>query len=391
VKRMSWSRRKALGLVSAMPAALGAFPLEPREELLPFSDYQPTFRVDAQARNPRVKVFDLRRLESWKTPADEFFTFHQTSQPEPADVNAWRLRVSGFVKKSMSLSFLDLQRFPVVETAVTIECSGNSGHGTLMNGLVSNGVWRGYALAPLLQSCGVKPEAREVVFFGADTERERKWPAGGKQFTAPHGRSLFVQDALSGNVMLATHLNGELLSQAQGAPLRLIVPGWYGMTQVKWLHHIVVLDRRYEGQHMARNYHAVRQLEDEQDALLLETSISRTLLKSVVARVTRKFVSGKPVYTVSGAAWGGAHPLARVELRVDEGEWRQADIYEDGGQYAWSLWRIDWPNASPGAHTLVSRAVDIEGNLQPEREERNQTQFSAREDNAQWPRRIVIS
>lgn len=388
---MSWSRRKALGFVSALPAALAALPLEPGEELLPFADYSPEFRIDAQARNPRVKVFDLRRLDDWKTPAEEFFTFHQTSQPATPDLADWRLRIAGFVEKPVSLTFEDLRRLPVVETAVTIECSGNSGHSTLMNGLVSNGLWRGHALSPLLRSCVVKPDAREIVFFGADTEREGKWPASGKQFSVPHGRSLFVQDALDEKVMLATHLNGEPLSQAQGFPLRLIVPGWYGMTHVKWLHRIVVLDRRYEGRHMARNYHAVRQSEDSGPSLLLETSISRARLKSVVARVTRKSVSGRSSYTISGAAWGGAHPLARVEVRVDEEAWRAAEIHASGGEYAWSLWRLPWPEAGAGSHVIVSRAIDARGNIQPERGERGQTQFGAREDNSQWPRTIVIS
>ncbi|MCC6262134.1 MAG: molybdopterin-dependent oxidoreductase [Bryobacterales bacterium] len=380
-----------MGFVSAIPAALAALPLEPGEELLPFSDYSPEFRIDAQAHNPRVKVFDLRRLDDWKTPAEEFFTFHQTSQPTPPDLADWRLRITGFVENPASLTFEDLRRLPVVEAAVTVECSGNSGHSTLMNGLVSNGVWRGYSLSSLLRTCGVKQEAREVVFFGADTEREGKWPASGKQFSVPHGRSLFVQDALDEKVMLTTHLNGAPLSQAQGFPLRLIVPGWYGMTQVKWLHQIVVLDRRYEGQHMARNYHSVRQSEDSEAPLVLETSISRARLKSVVARVTRKSGSGQHAYTISGAAWGGVHPVARVEVRVNERAWRTAEIHASGGEYAWSLWRLPWPEAVAGTHTIVSRAIDAEGNMQPAREERGQTQLSAREDNSQWPRRIVIS
>lgn len=388
---MTLSRRKALRLVSAaVPAALAAMPLEEGEELVAFADYSPGFRTEAQARNPRVKVLDLRQLTQWKTPASEFFTFHQTTQPAPANMEDWRLRISGFVDRPAVFTFGDLLRQPAVETAVTIECSGNSGHSSLMNGLVSNGVWRGLALAPLLQACGVRPEAREVVFFGADTEKERKWPAGGREFTAPHGRSLFVQDALEGGALLATHLNGEPLTPAQGHPLRLIVPGWYGMTQVKWLHAIVVLDRRYEGQHMARNYHAVREAEHAGDPLVLETSISRNRLKSVVARVTRKTTGDGFAYTITGAAWGGTHPIARVEVRIDDGAWRPAEIYEEGNLYAWSLWRIPWPKPPAGEHILMSRAIDSQGAIQPEQAERSQTQFSAREDHSQWPRRIVV-
>lgn len=387
------SRRQTLGwltLASAQVAAqLAAQPVPPQDALLPFADYLPEFRIDAQARSPHVKVLDFRQLRDWQTPADQFFTFHQTQQPPQVDLSAWRFAVTGSVANSISLSFDDILQMPAAELPVTIECSGNSSQPRLMNGLVSNGVWRGPLLAPLLGRCGVLPEAREVVFFGADTERERKWPAGGREFTAPHGRSLFVQDALESGAMLATHLNGEPLSQAQGFPLRVIVPGWYGMANVKWLHRILVLDRRYEGQHMSRNYHAVRQA-GENDPLVVETSIARNRLKSVVARVVRKSVAGLPTYEVSGAAWGGPHPIVRVELRIDDHPWQTAQIDRQGSPHAWTLWRSPWEAATPGRHTLVSRAIDAKGNVQPERETLQQRQFSAREDHAQWPRLIDI-
>ena len=118
-----------------------------------------------------------------------------------------------------------------------------------MGGLLSNGVWTGVPLASLLKECGIKPEAREVVFLGADMETEKKWQAGNREFVAPHGRSIYVQDALNPEAMLAFHLNGQPLPAKNGFPLRLILPGWYGMTQIKWLSRIEVLDRRYEGQH----------------------------------------------------------------------------------------------------------------------------------------------
>jgi DMSO/TMAO reductase YedYZ molybdopterin-dependent catalytic subunit len=245
-----------------------------------------------------------------------------------------------------------------------------------MNGLVSNGAWSGVALAPLLRECGILPEAREVVFFGADVEKEAKWPAAGREYTAPHGRSLFVQDALESNAILATHLNGEPLTMEHGYPLRLLVPGWYGMAQVKWLNRIVVLDRRYEGRHMARNYHSLRQ---GGDGLVLETSIGRNRLKSVVARIEDNL-------SLHGAAWGGVHPIERVEVRADEQPWKEASIVERSGGEGWILWRFDWRGATPGVHTIVSRAIDSRGNIQPERSE----MVSAREDNSQWIRRVRI-
>ena len=261
--------------------------------------------------------------------------------------------------------------------AATIECSGNNGHPRLMNGLVSNGVWAGVELAPLLRDCGILPGAREVVFFGADVERERKWPAGDREFEAPHGRSIFIQDALDGGAILALRLNGRALSPEQGYPLRLIVPGWYGMTQIKWLNRIVVLDRRYEGRHMARNYHSIRNAPEN---LILETSISRMKLKSVVARVTRRLST----YMITGAAWGS--PVNRVQIQVDDGPWRDAAIIGKGTPHSWSLWQLPWKDASPGPHTIVSRAIDSQGRIQPVRSEFE----SAREDNSQWVRNLWL-
>jgi DMSO/TMAO reductase YedYZ molybdopterin-dependent catalytic subunit len=248
-----------------------------------------------------------------------------------------------------------------------------------MNGLVSNGVWTGPLLAPLLRDCGVLPEAREVVFFGADTERERKWPAGDREYSAPHGRSIFVQDALAEGPILATQLNGKPLPPDHGYPLRLVMPGWYGMTQVKWLNRILVLDRRYEGRHMARNYHSIH---TGGDGLVLETSISRNRLKSVVARVEGTALRCR----ISGGAWGGASGIDRVELQIDQQPWRRAPIYRKGDPHAWSLWEFEWTGAAPGKHTVTSRAVDAQGLVQPER-----SMFvSAREDNAQWTRTFAV-
>jgi DMSO/TMAO reductase YedYZ molybdopterin-dependent catalytic subunit len=387
---MKVSRRKVLHLAKAAPAAVVAGLFADAEELVDFADYSADFRIEAQERDPRVKVFDLRRLTEWTTSASEFFTFHQTAQPAPVHLRDWRLRISGCVDRPVALTFEDLQRRPLTEVAATIECAGNNRQPPLMNGLVSNGVWRGPALAPLLRSCGVQPEAREVVFFGADTERERKWPAAGQEFEAPHGRSLFVQDALDGGAILAIQLNGEALPPEHGYPLRLIVPGWYGMAHVKWLSGIAVLDRRYEGRHMARNYHAVRRSSGDGEALVLETSITRNRLKSVVARVTRRPSPDGFAYAISGAAWGGRNSIERVEVRIDSGPWLPAEIYEKGSPDAWSLWRVPWLNTRPGSHTIVSRAIDSRGAVQPDRAELARTQFSAREDHSQWPRRITI-
>src|SRR5262249_34472877 len=160
-----------------------------------------------------------------------------------------------------------------------IECSGNNGDPRLMNGLVSNAVWTGVALASILKECGVQPEAREVVFLGVDAEQEKKWEAGNATFLSPHGRSLFVQDPMIPDNLLAFGRRGGAPRRAQGSPLRPVMPGWYGVGRVRWLTRVEVIDRRYEGRHMARNYQSLRAVQSNGETLWLDTSISRTNLK----------------------------------------------------------------------------------------------------------------
>jgi DMSO/TMAO reductase YedYZ molybdopterin-dependent catalytic subunit len=358
--------------------------------LVPFSDYGPEFRVEAQSGNPRVKCFDLRRLSAWAPPSDEFFAFHQTQLPQASE-SAWRLRIGGLVHRPGEYSLPDLTgRNDRRESAVTVECSGNTSDPRIMNGLVSNAVWTGIPLVALLEECGVAPEAREVVFLGLDAEPDKKWEAGNAEYLSPHGYSIFVQDAQSPGPLLAYAMNGRPLSAEHGFPLRLILPGWYGMAQVKWLTRIEVIDHRYEGRHMARNYQSLRAVKTAAETLWLDTSISRNNLKSVVARVTRRRIDGSVAYRISGAAWGGAAPIQSVEIRIDDGAWRPARIYERHGDAAWLLWSFDWTGVTPGPHTLVSRAANTHGEIQPAREELRDRLVSNREDNSQWPRRLTI-
>lgn len=383
-----WNRREWLGWAAASP--LAAMALAPDEDVVPFEDYRPEFRVEAQPDHPRVKCFDLRRLTSRITPSGEFFAFHQTEVPLPA-VDAWRLRIGGCVKHPAEFSMADLRkRTDRREAAVTLECAGNSGNPSIMNGLVSTASWTGVGLAAVLRECGIRPEAREVVFLGRDAERDPKWEAGNAEYLSPHGRSIFVQDALSPDPLLAFAMNGAPLPAEHGFPLRVILPGWYGVASVKWLARIEVIDRRYEGRHMARNYQSLHAVDTSEGALWLDTSISRTNLKSVVARITRRRLSGRFEYRIAGAAWGGAAAIRTVEVQVDGGAWRPAALDRQGGDSAWILWSIDWNDAAPGLHTVVSRAGNERGEMQPTRAELRQKLMSNREDNSQWPRLVRL-
>ncbi len=383
-------------------AALGipesVWALQDGEELVTLTDYTDAFQIEASASTPRVRCFDLRQLTSWVTPADAHYAFSQTRAPE-VDASTYKLRIGGFVTRPLEFTLDELKaRADRRDEAVTLECSGNSTRPQRMSGLLSNGVWTGVGLKSILDEAGVKPEAREVLFLGLDIEKEKKFQAGNREYQAPHGRSIYLADALHPDTMLAFALNGQPLPREQGFPLRLLVPGWYGMTQVKWLGRIEVLDRRYEGQHQVRNYLSLRSIDTPDGPTFIDTSISKNRLKSIVARVTRRRRDADMVYTISGPAWGGQAPIAAVEVQVDGGPWRPAAIAASNeaarlpskGKYSWVLWSYTVPNLPPGPHTVVSRAIDVNGKVQPTDSERKAEIASGREDNAQWPRQIRV-
>lgn len=136
-------------------------------------------------------------------------------------------------------------------------------------------------------------------------------------------------------------------------------------------------------------------METPQGRLWLDSSISRNHLKSVIARVTRRREKDSWEYKITGAAWGGPASIARVEVQIDDGTWKSASIDQRAGDQragaaAWVLWSIQWQDAAPGEHTLVSRAIDTRGEIQPTLEELQAKLVSNREDNSQWPRRMLI-
>lgn len=356
------------------------------EERIPFLD-EVNFVADESAAAPQARHFDLRQLSDPLTPVEQFFVFHQTSIPR-IDVTQWRLQVRGLFERPQAFSWAELTdgRFERAERETTIECAGNNPRGASLNGQVGNARWAGIPLAAVLRHCGLKPDTREVVFFGADHVLDAAGAGRG-----PHARSVFVQDVQNGEALLALSMNGEPLRPAHGAPLRLILPGWYGMAQIKWLTRIEALDRRYEGFHMSRNYHTLHRTEDVGgEAFYLPTSITRMRLKSVVAKITRPAGAARGRYRVAGAAWGGSHAIERVEVRIDGEGWRAARIDERRGAHAWLLWSYDWADARPGRHVVASRAIDSAGYIQPTREEWSQRVRTTREDNAQWQRAIDL-
>src|SRR4029077_14186902 len=217
------------------------------------------------------------------TPADQFYTIQHYNQPDfvPA---TYRLSVSGLVDRPVSLSIDDLRRMRATDLVAGFECSGNR---RPLQGLCGNGRWTGVPLRAVLDRAGVKSDAREFVFVGADHgEEEVEFRTQKFKVDQQFGRSLSREHALSGEPFLAYALNGDPLTKYQGAPLRLLVPGWYGVANVKWLSQIHVQDEQYLGRFQARWYRTLKGEMIDGEMKWKETAISHMRPKSVIARVT---------------------------------------------------------------------------------------------------------
>ena len=379
------SRRNMIkGSVALAATALARYPLSsfgfPEPEagatLIPFLDQQPV------SKDPMLR---WEQLKSWITPNDQCFHVQHYGVPD-FDVDQWRLEISGLVRSPKTLTLAELKSRRRKSVIATLECSGNSSSSGFA-GAIGNVQWTGTPLAPLLRECGLLERGAEVVFFGNDEKIEK---IRDKDYLQNFARSLSRDDAFRDDVLLAYEMNGLPLAKSHGAPLRLVVPGWFGIAWVKWLARIEVLDRRYMSKYMAREYVTIRGEEKDGRATWRETSVGPIDLKSITARAAR-LASG--TVRLTGAAWTDGTPLRAVELKIDDGPWRatQLDITQRA-KYAWTFWSYDWKSPEPGEHTLVSRAIDAEGRVQPPPDDPGiklkQTYWEA---NQQWPRKIRIS
>jgi DMSO/TMAO reductase YedYZ molybdopterin-dependent catalytic subunit len=191
------------------------------------------------------------------------------------------------------------------------------------------------------------------------------------------------------DLLLCYEMNGEPLPISHGGPVRLVVPGWFGIAWVKWLSRIEVLDRRIMSKYMAREYVTLRAEERADKTLWRETSIGPMLVKSIAARAL-KLPDG--TIRIEGAAWSDGTPLRRVELQIDEGAWQPVTLdTKNRSPYCWTFWSYDWKQPGPGEHTLVSRATDAEGRTQPAADDpKIKLKKTYWEANQQWPRKIKV-
>jgi DMSO/TMAO reductase YedYZ molybdopterin-dependent catalytic subunit len=278
----------------------------------------------------------------------------------------WSLEIGGCVRRAMSLTLEELKERPARTLAVTLECAGN-GRALLspralsqpwVTEAVGTAEWTGTPLAPILDDAGLLPDALEVVFTGLDR---------GVQADVEHDyeRSLPLPEAMRDEVLLAYAINGQPLPPQHGFPLRLVVPGWYGMTHVKWLRSITVVDEPFRGWQQDVAYH-LRASEDEQGE-----PVTRMLPRSLIVPpgipdfLTRDRILDPGPCLLAGRAWSGWAPIERVEVSVDGGvTWADATLAEPVSEFAWRGWSHRW-DAGRGEHELLSRATDAAGNTQP--------------------------
>ncbi|MGW1513033.1 sulfite oxidase [Streptomyces sp. NPDC002394] len=285
------------------------------------------------------------------------------------EADGWRLTVGGRVLRPLDLDLAALRARPAVTRRVTLECAGN-GRARLtprpvsqpwLDEAVGTADWTGVPLAALLAEAGIAEDAAEAVFTGADHGVER----GVEQ---DYRRSLPLATAAdpARDVLVAYAMNGAPLPPQHGSPLRLVVPGWYGMAHVKWLHDITLGDTPYTGFQQSVAYRLRREPDDPGEPVTLIAPRALMVPPGFPDFMSRTRVVRPGSVPLVGRAWSGHGPVVRVEISEDGGAvWTDAEIERDPAHpWAWSAWRALW-TATPGLRHLTVRATDAAGNVQP--------------------------
>ena len=325
-------------------------------------------RTRAPLLETPMEVFD----QGVFTPNDRFYVrWHWADIPDSIDTTTFRLTVRGHTERTLSLSLKDLMALPRVEIAAVNQCSGNSRGffsprvpgGEWGNGAMGNALWTGVRLKDVLDRVGVKAGAQQVRFDGLD----RPTSPDGPDFM----KSLSLDHARDGEVMIAYAMNGKPLPLLNGFPLRLVVPGWYATYWIKMLNDIEVLDKADENFWMKTSY----QIPDRPRATMTpgETGvslipISRMIPRSFITNIPNqsKIAQSAPV-KARGIAFGGDCGVSKVEFSADGGTtWQTAKLGHDEGKYGFRRWEADFTLSNPGQHALKVRCTNTKGETQPD-------------------------
>ena len=283
-----------------------------------------------------------------------------------ADEEAWSLDIGGLVENPVTLDMSDIRSRPPVTMPVTMECAGN-GRALMEPRAISQpwlleaigtAEWTGTPLRPILEEAGISSDAIELLFTGVDQGVQ-----GGE--LQCYQRSLTIEQAMRDEVMLAYGMNGAPLQPQHGYPLRLVVPGWYGMTSVKWLTSIEAIDEPFDGYQQMRTYRYAQSADDVGDPVDEIRVRSLMVPPGVPDFLTRTRLVEAGTQRVEGKAWAGRLKVSRVEFSGDGGQtWTDAELGSPVGDFAWRSWSAQW-EATPGEHELCVRATDEAGIVQP--------------------------
>jgi DMSO/TMAO reductase YedYZ molybdopterin-dependent catalytic subunit len=382
------SRRSVIETLVLAGAGLAVLPgvswgQESGRELIPFEDIPEGFFIrrpgDFKLPGQATVGIDLRNITP-KTPPLDIFVVTHYNVPE-IDAAAWRLTVDGLAGKPLTFTLDDLKKRPRLERTATFECGGNREQ--VMHRMVGNATWAGASLKSILEEARPSKDVLEAIFWAAD---EGKETLRGSEYVMNFARSMSIGDALNADAILAYEVEGQPLPIIHGFPVRLLVPGWYGVSNVKWLERIELSPRRFMGRFMGRDYVTImgRQVGDKVE--WTETSVTRQLVKSVTARVTRPS-SGAGKFAIQGAAWCDGTPIDKVEVQVDGGAWQPAKLEANRNPYSWTFWSQEIDPLAAGSHTIASRATDRLGRTQPADLALKKSNW---ENNAIWTRKIRV-
>jgi DMSO/TMAO reductase YedYZ molybdopterin-dependent catalytic subunit len=317
--------------------------------------------VTAVPENSETPLEDVR---SWVTPTRLFFVRNHFDVPTP-DVETWRLRVEGRVEQPLELTWDELTSLPERTVFATVECAGN-GRSFLRQrvdgvqwgaGAIGHAEWTGVPLRLVLQRAGVRPDAVEVVCEGADQGSEPDHPE-----PMHFARSLPLAKAFDPDTLLVTRMNGEWLEPNHGYPLRLFVPGWYGVASVKWLRRIELIDHVFKGYFQTTKYTIEQPVRGGTETVI----VGPMAVKSEIIRPAHGATLGVGTNRIFGVAWAGEEAVARVAVSTDNGRsWSDAELLGPRAPYSWALWEYLWEVAEPGTYSLLARAIAASGQAQP--------------------------
>lgn len=315
----------------------------------------------------------VETFESWLTPSKQVFIRSHFGPPPPDVVqpSVWRLRVHGLVDRSLVLSLADLGQFEAVSETAVLQCSGNGRafyrpHTPGVQwerGAVSNARWTGVRLRDVLERAGIKRGAHHVQLQGADRPVSERTPL--------FIRSIPLSKAMHPDTLLAFRMNDEPLPLLHGAPLRLITPGWMAESCTKWLTDLTVQEDEAQGYFMETAYrYPSRPLLPGTHPTPAEKAVmvpvEAMVVKSVIVQPSQAMVVRRGPVIIEGVAWTGEGRIATVDVSLDEGRsWPAAELLREDVPYAWRQWRFLWQAHESGPRTILSRATDDKGHVQP--------------------------